>query len=138
MFCVWPEHRGDARRCRIIGNQLCPKCEKPFLAGEPIHATRSSNGSNDRPTSVTILAWLAFFGVFRSVVRVAAGSLSKANDAAAGAPIVADAIFEGIVSLALGLGLLNGYDWARRLYLWGFPLLIALSLALGEASAQWV
>lgn len=120
-----------------IGNQVCPKCEKPFFTAERIHSTRSTNLANDRPTSVTILAWLAFFGVLRSVVRAMAGSLLMENDASAGVVFVTDAIFEGIVALALGLGLLNGYDWARRLYLWGSPILIALDLVLGDAGARW-
>ena len=120
-----------------IGNQGCPKCKKPLFSSERIHSTRSTNLPNDRPTSVTVLAWLAFLGVLRSVVRAIAGSPLMANDASAGVAVVAEAMFEGIVALALGLGLLNGYDWARRLYLWGSPILIALDLVLGDTGARW-
>jgi hypothetical protein len=120
-----------------IGNPVCPKCEKPFFTAERIHSTQSMILPRDRPTSVTVLAWLAFLGVLRSVVRAIAGFLLMANDEKAGAAFAAEAVFEGIVSLALGLGLLNGFDWARRLYLWGSPIFIALALVLGETSAQW-
>src|SRR5262245_10192382 len=118
-------------------NQVCPKCETPFATAQRIQSIRSTALPSDRPTSVTILAWFALFGVLRSVVQAIAGFLSMANDERAGSALVAEAVFAGIVALALGLGLLNGYDWARRLYLWGTPIFIAVDLAVGETSGRW-
>src|SRR5262245_25203407 len=97
--------------CQIVvhktctASNVCPKCEKPFSTAERVHSTRTVPLPSDRPASVTVLAWLALFGVLRSMFRVVAGFLLMANDEQGGAALVAESAVEGIVVLALGLGL---------------------------------
>jgi hypothetical protein len=132
--------------CQIVvhktcaGNEICPKCEKPFLTDEQVHSAQSTFLQNqlDRPVSVTALAWLAFLGVLRSAFMAVAGFLLMSNDVRAGVSTVALAALLGIVVLALGLGLLNGYEWARRLYLWGSPVAIAIGLGFGDPDLRWL
>ena len=122
-----------------IANQVCPKCGRPFLTAERIQSTLDTITEKqlNRPTSVTVIAWLAFLGVLRAVFMTIGGVLLVASDTRAGVSTVAFAVLGGTVALALGLGLMSGYAWAPKLYLWGSPVAIAIGLAFGDAGQQW-
>jgi hypothetical protein len=120
-------------------NQACPKCNKPLLTANQIHSRLNAISERplNRPTSVTVIAWLAFLGVLRAAFMTIAGVMQMATDMSAGVWTVASAAVVGILSLALGLGLLNGYGWAPKLYLWSAPVAIAIDLGFGDNGLRW-
>jgi hypothetical protein len=122
-----------------ISNQVCPKCEKPILTAERVQSTLDtiSEKQLNRPTSVTVIGGLAFLGVVRAVFMTIAGLRLMANDMWAGVSAVAFAALQGIVALGLGLGLMNGHAWAPKLLLRGWPVAIAVDLALGDPGLRW-
>jgi hypothetical protein len=121
--------------CAPDGN--CPKCGEPFLPTEVVHhrLNPAQQTKRDRPTSVTLLAGWAFLGAGLGLVRLLVGLGVMASDGSDAADRALEGGLQLLISGATGRGLLAGHGWARKFYLWGWPVLIALDFVLTDLSS---
>lgn len=95
---------------------------------------------SDRPTSVTIVAWLLLIGGMVDMgLAVALASLDNAGAARMAAhgihviPMGALFVFDGVIRLFCGYGLLRGASVARVLFLaWGPVAMLWIALGIGS------
>jgi peptidoglycan/LPS O-acetylase OafA/YrhL len=81
---------------------------------------------------VTVVGRLSYLGVLTSIVMVLAGAFQTGVALAEGIMTIVAGLLTGLLSAALGFGLLNGKEWARRFTLWVSPLVLAVDIVAGN------
>lgn len=87
-----------------------------------------------RPRSVTVISWLL---LVLSVVGIAVmlGTAVAIEFDSRFMPLVIGMLVASIVQIAMAVGMLNGKNWARLLFLWLTPISAVVGLAAGTAGA---
>ena len=86
-----------------------------------------------RPTSVTVISWLLIvLSVIGAVVML--GTAVAIEFDAQFMPLVIAGIVASIIQIVMGVGMLNGQNWARVLFLWLTPISIIVGFFSGRVS----
>jgi len=108
-------------------------CRDVSLSTSPIEAFVESI---PLPKSVVFISWLLIiFSVVGLLITLAIGASISANYNVQLSPIVyVSVIIASIIQVIMGVGMLNGKNWARLLFLWLTPISIVVGLSSGRIS----
>lgn len=88
--------------------------------------------SSHRPRSVTVIAWFTIVPAV-AIILMGFGRLLQGVGPGSASLIL---LAMGVAQLLVGIGLLKGIGWARTLYLWLTPVLIAVGFVRAAAAGD--